>query len=94
MLQPSATQGYSQDASQVPYASAPAVQTNDIAKAGYYIELVRKDTGALQAMWIDMDAPGSTLNDVTLPVTYAQRKKQTVTKLSEDDGDDTDGLPF
>ena len=81
VLQPSATQGYSQDASQVPYASAPAVQTNDIAKAGYYIELVRKDTGALQAMWIDMDAPGSTLNDVTLPVTYAQRKKQTVTKL-------------
>ena len=81
VLEPSATQGYNQDALQVPYAYAPAVQTTDIAKAGYYIELVRKDTGALQVMWIDMDAPGSTLNDVTLPVTHAQRKKQTVTKL-------------
>ena len=81
VLQPSHEQYYVQNASSVPYAYAPAVQTTDIAKAGYYIELVRKDTGALQAMWIDMDAPGSTLDDVTLPVTHAQRKKQTVKKL-------------
>ena len=57
------------------------MQETDIEKAGYYIELVRKDTGALQALWIDMDAPGSTWADVAFPVTHAQRKQVTVKKL-------------
>ena len=73
--------GFAQNLYSIPYTYAPAMQETGIAKAGYYIELVRKDTGALQAMWIDMDAPGSNWADVALPVTHAQRKQQTVTKL-------------
>ena len=73
--------GFPQNVYQIPYSYAPAMQETDIAKAGYYIELVRKDTGALRALWVDMDAPGSTWADVALPVTHAQRKQVTVTKL-------------
>ena len=80
-LEPTYNLGYSQSPEAVPYAYAPAVQKTGIVKAGYYIELVREDTDALQALWMDMDAPGSTLNDITLPVTHAQRKQKTVTKL-------------
>jgi len=80
-IEPSGTLGYAQNLYAIPYAYAPVIQETGIAKVGYYIELVRKDTGALHAMWIDMDAPGSTWADVALPVTHAQRKQQTVTKL-------------
>ena len=73
--------GFPQNVYQIPYSYAPAMQETGIEKAGYYIELVRKDTGALQALWIDMDAPGSTWADVALPVTHAQRKQVTVNKL-------------
>ena len=73
--------GFAQDLAAIPYAYAPAMQETGIEKVGYYIELVRKDTGALQAMWIDMDAPGSTWADVAFPVTVAQQKKQAVSKL-------------
>ena len=80
-IEPTHTLGYAQDIHSIPYAYAPAMQETGIAKAGYYIELVRKDTGALQALWIDMDAPGSNWADVALPVTLAQQKQKTVTKL-------------
>ena len=80
-IEPTPKQGYAQDLYAIPYAYAPAMQETGIERAGYYIELVRKDTGALQALWIDMDAPGPAWLDVALPVTYAQRKLQTVTKL-------------
>ena len=80
-IEPTATLGYAQNLYAIPYTYAPAMQETGIAKVGYYIELVRKDTGALQALWVDMDAPGSTWADVALPVTHAQRKQQTVTKL-------------
>jgi len=73
--------GFPQNVYQIPYSYAPAMQETGIEKAGYYIELVRKDTGALQALWIDMDAPGSTWADVAFPVTHAQRKQVTVNKL-------------
>ncbi|MBQ6140464.1 MAG: hypothetical protein IJI54_04180, partial [Kiritimatiellae bacterium] len=80
-IEPTSTLGYAQNLYTIPYTYAPAMQETGIAKVGYYIELVRKDTGALQALWVDMDAPGSTWADVALPVTHAQRKQQTVTKL-------------
>ena len=73
--------GFPQNVYQIPYSYAPAMQETGIEKAGYYIELVRKDTGALRALWVDMDAPGSNWADVALPVTHAQRKQVTVTKL-------------
>ena len=73
--------GYSQNLYAIPYAYAPAMQESGIEKVGYYIEFVRKDTGALQAMWIDMDAPGSNWADVALPVTIAQQKQCAVSKL-------------
>ena len=80
-IEPTPTLGFAQNLYGIPYTYAPPMQETGIAKVGYYIELVRKDTGALQAMWIDMDAPGSTWADVALPVTHAQRKQKTVTKL-------------
>ena len=80
-IEPTHTLGYAQNLYSIPYAYAPAMQETGIAKAGYYIELVRRDTGALQALWIDMDAPGSNWADVALPVTLAQQKQKTVTKL-------------
>ena len=80
-IEPTDTTAYAQNLFTIPYTYAPPMQETGIAKVGYYIELVRRDTGALQAMWIDMDAPGSTWADVALPVTPAQQKQQTVTKL-------------
>ena len=80
-IEPTDVTSFAQNLYTIPYVYAPAMQETGIAKAGYYIELVRRDTGALQAMWIDMDAPGSTWADVALPVTTAQKKQQTVTKL-------------
>ena len=73
--------GFPQNIYQIPYTYAPAMQETGITNVGYYIELVRKDTGAMRALWVDMDAPGSTWADVALPVTHAQRKQVTVTKL-------------
>ena len=80
-IEPTDTTAYSQNLYQIPYTYAPAMQETGIEKVGYYIELVRRDTGALQAMWIDMDAPGSNWADVAFPVTTAQKKQQTVTSL-------------
>ena len=80
-IEPNASVGFPQDVYKIPYAYAPLMQETGIEKVGYYIELVRRDTGALQAMWIDMDAPGSNWADVAFPVTLAQQKQQTVTKL-------------
>ncbi len=73
--------GYTQNPADIPYSYAPPMKTTGISKVGYYIELVRKDTGALQALWVDMDAPGTTWTDVSFPVTIAQQKQQVVTKL-------------
>ena len=80
-IEPTPTLGFAQNLYGIPYTYAPPMQETGIEKVGYYIELVRKDTGALQALWVDMDAPGSTWADVALPVTMAQQKQQTVTKL-------------
>ena len=80
-IEPTATMRYAQNIYSIPYTYAPAMQETGIAKVGYYIELVRKDTGALQALWVDMDAPGSNWADVAFPVTHAQRKQTSVTKL-------------
>ena len=73
--------GFPQNVYQIPYTYAPAMQETGITNVGYYIELVRKDTGAMRALWVDMDAPGPNWADVALPVTHAQRKQMTVTKL-------------
>ena len=80
-IEPTATLGYAQNIRAIPYAYAPAMRETGITKVAYYVELVRADTGALQALWVDMDAPGPTWADVCLPVTLAQQKQQTVTKL-------------
>ncbi len=80
-IEPTDTTAYAQNLYTIPYAYAPPMKETGILKAGYYIELVRADTGALQALWIDMDAPGSNWADVALPVTTAQKKQKTVTKL-------------
>ena len=80
-IEPTDTTAYAQNLYQIPYTYAPSMQETGIEKVGYYIELVRRDTGALQAMWIDMDAPGSTWADVAFPVTTAQKKQKTVSKL-------------
>jgi len=65
----------------VPYSYMPVVKETNIAKVGYYIELVREDTGSYQALWMDMDALGSTLADQLVPSTHAQRKQKATTKL-------------
>ena len=80
-IEPTDTTAYAQNLYAIPYTYAPPMQETGIEKVGYYIELVRRDTGALQAMWIDMDAPGPNWADVAFPVTVAQKKQQTVTKL-------------
>ncbi|MBR0066435.1 MAG: hypothetical protein IJQ00_02475, partial [Kiritimatiellae bacterium] len=80
-IEPTPTLGYANNLYSIPYTYAPAMQETGIAKAGYYVELVRRDTDALQALWVDMDAPGTTWADVALPVTTAQKKRQVVTKL-------------
>ena len=80
-IEPTPTLGYAQNLRAIPYAYAPAMRETGITKVAYYVELVRADTGALQALWVDMDAPGSNWADVALPVTLAQQKQQAVTKL-------------
>ena len=80
-IEPTPTLGYAQNIRAIPYAYAPAMRETGITKVAYYVELVRADTGALQALWVDMDAPGPNWADVALPVTLAQQKQQTVTKL-------------
>ena len=80
-IEPATTLGYAQNLQAIPYTYAPAMLETGIEKVGYYIELVRRDTGALQALWVDMDAPGPAWADVALPVTHAQRKQKTVTRL-------------
>ena len=80
-IEPTPTLGYAQNLYTIPYAYAPPMKETGITKVAYYIELVRKDTGALQALWVDMDAPGPNWADVAFPVTLAQQKQQAVTKL-------------
>ena len=80
-MEPSPTLGYARDLYAIPYSYAPPMKETGITKVAYYVELVRKDTGALQALWVDMDAPGSTWADVAFPVTTDQSKHQSVTKL-------------
>ncbi|MBR1587567.1 MAG: hypothetical protein IJ658_04495, partial [Kiritimatiellae bacterium] len=72
---------FQQNTGLVPYAWRTDLPKSGVTKAGYYIELVRKDTGEMQAMWIDMDSPGTSFDSFSLPVTVAQRKQQQVTKL-------------
>ena len=72
---------FQQNTGLVPYAWRTDLPKSGVTKAGYYIELVRKDTGEMQAMWIDMDSPGPSFDSFSLPVTHAQRKQQKVTKL-------------
>ena len=80
-LEPGAAQDYAKDVNAVDYTYAPAVQKKLIAKAGYYVDLVNAETGDHFALWVDMDAPGSNLDDITMPVTVAQKKQQAVTRL-------------
>ncbi len=80
-IEPTDTTSYAQNLYQIPYSYAPPMQETGIEKVGYYIELVRRDTGALQTLWVDMDAPGPNWADVAFPVTTAQKKQKTVTKL-------------
>ena len=72
---------FKQNTGLVPYAWRTDLPKSGVTKAGYYIELVRKDTGEMQAMWIDMDSPGTSFDSFSLPVTLAQRKQQQVKKL-------------
>ena len=72
---------FPQNLGSVPYAWRGDLPKTGVTKAGYYIELVRKDTGEMQTMWIDMDSPGDSFDSFSLPVTLAQRKQQAVTKL-------------
>lgn len=65
----------------VPYSYAPAFQKTGITKVGYFVELVHKVSGDHMAVWVDMDAPGSTWADVSLPILAAQTKQMTVHKL-------------
>ena len=80
-IEPSPTQGFAQDLYAIPYSYAPPMRETGITKVAYYVELVRKDTGTLQALWVDMDASGPNWADVAFPVTVAQSKQQTVSKL-------------
>jgi len=83
-MEPAAKQNYNfnpQNVYMIPYTYEPIMRETGIVKAGYYIELVRADSGEHEAMWIDMDAPGSNWADVAMPVTPAQLKQQVVNKL-------------
>ena len=82
VLEPTAQAYYPQSKAGVPYAwRAADLPLTGVTKAGYYIELVRRSTGEMKCMWIDCDAPGASFYDMSLPVTLAQRRQQTVTKL-------------
>ena len=52
-----------------PYTATNAVlrSSKKLAKVGYYMELVRKGTNRRRWVWVDMDARGKTLGDVSLP---------------------------
>ena len=76
-----ATYHHAQNLDRIPYTFAPLMSETGIARVGYYIELVRADTGELKTMWIDMAAPGSNWADVALPVTPGQYKQQAVSSL-------------
>ena len=81
VLELSEKQNFSQNTGLVPYAWRTDLPKSGVTKAGYYVELVRKDTGEMQTMWIDMDSPGTSFDSFSLPVTHEQRKQQAVTKL-------------
>ncbi len=65
----------------MPYSYEPPLQRTNIAKVGYYLELVHKTTGKHMAVWADMDAMGPNWADVSFPTTVAQQKQRAVTKL-------------
>jgi hypothetical protein len=69
-----------QNLSSVKYLYSPILPKNGIVKAGYFIDLVHK-SGDHMALWVDMDAPGSTLDDILIPTTFNQKKQMAVTKL-------------
>ena len=61
-----------------PYATTGDGSTNNIEKVAYFVEYVRADNNAHKWVWVDMDAFGTTINDVGLPTANHQ---QVVTKL-------------
>ncbi|MCQ2394147.1 MAG: Ig-like domain-containing protein [Kiritimatiellae bacterium] len=90
VIEPKKNTYYAQDTAQLPYVWQAPLPRKGIEKAGYYIELVRADTGEMKTMWMDMVAPRNAgtasdadigFDDITFPVTEAQYKQQTVKKL-------------
>ena len=61
-----------------PYAYSGDGATNNLEKVAYFVEYVRADNNAHKWVWVDMDAFGTTIEDVGLPTTNHQ---QVVTKL-------------
>ena len=61
-----------------PYAVTGDGATENIEKVGYFVEYVRADNNAHKWVWVDMDAFGTTIDDVGLPTADHQ---QVVTKL-------------
>jgi hypothetical protein len=54
--------------SAIPYSQVNSkAATNDIEKVGYFVEYVRSDNNVHKWVWVDMDAFGSTIEDVGLP---------------------------
>jgi hypothetical protein len=80
-LEPTVDEHYANSADGARYSFAPAAPKTGVEKAGYYVDLVHALSGDHLALWVDMDAPGSALDDVIMPVTSAQKKKTAVTKL-------------
>ena len=80
-LEPTVDEHYANSADGARYSFAPAVPKTGVEKAGYYVDLVHALSGDHLALWVDMDAPGSALDDVIMPVTSAQKKKTAVSKL-------------
>ncbi|MBQ3809135.1 MAG: C10 family peptidase [Kiritimatiellae bacterium] len=61
-----------------PYAYSGDGATENIEKVAYFVEYVRADNNAHKWVWVDMDAFGTTIDDVGLP---AANHQQVVTKL-------------
>ena len=61
-----------------PYAATGDGATNNIGKVAYFVEYVRADNNVHKWVWVDMDAFGTTIDDVGLPTANHQ---QVVTRL-------------
>ena len=62
--------------------------TENIGKVGYFVEYVRADNEAHKWVWVDMDAPATTLADLGLPTANHQQIVSSLHVMSNHNGID------